>query len=127
MKALILVFALALTNSAFAQTVNMKDMDASKEGTTTIEIRKGNEATAAANKWEVQEGTSEVEGDSAATSKEAKAEWSKKCTEWKKEFRADNKDNKILSMSCGSASCGGEVGQKVCTSKATYKIKTQIN
>lgn len=125
---LALVGALATAVTLHAQKVDMKDMDASQEGTTTIEIKKGKkEDMKTENKWEVQDGTAEIEGESAATPKEAKAEWKKKCDEWKKEFRADNKDNKILSMSCGNANCGGEVGQKVCTSKATYKIKTQVN
>lgn len=126
MKTIAMMFTLVLAGTAHAQTVNVKDLDASQDSSTTIEIKK-NKETKVENKWEVQDGTADVEGESAATGKEAKAAWTKACTEWKKEFRADNKENKIVSMSCGSASCSGDAGAKVCTSKATYKIKTLIN
>ncbi len=130
MKTITLIFALVLSGSAYAQTAQVKDIDASQEGSTTIEITKNKKAITNEKRWEVQDGTADVEGDSAATAKEAKAEWVKKCSEWKKEFREqykDDKENKVLNTNCGSASCGGEVGQKVCTSKATYKLKTLMN
>ncbi len=128
MKVSLLILALIFSTILTAQTVDIKDATSGDEETTTIEIKKGKKAeTKAENKWEVQDGTADVEGESAATNKEAKAAWNKACTEWKKEFRTDNKDNKILSMACGSASCGGDAGSKVCTSKATYKIKTLMN
>ncbi len=128
MKAFTLIFTLVFAGALHAQNVDVKDVTAGDEETTTIEIKKGKKAeTKVENKWEVQDGTADVEGESGATNKDAKASWTKKCDEWKKEFRADNKENKILSMACGTASCGGDAGSKVCTSKATYKIKTQIN
>lgn len=132
MKESLLILTLFFSTLLTAQTVDIKDATAGDEETTTIEIKKGKKSETKAetkpeNKWEVQDGTADVEGESAATNKEAKASWSKACTEWKKEFRTDNKDNKILSMACGSASCGGDAGSKVCTSKATYKIKTLMN
>lgn len=128
MKALALVYTLVFAGALGAQTVDVKDATAGDEETTTIEIKKGKKSeTKTDNKWEVQDGTADVEGESGATNKEAKAAWTKACNQWKKDFRADNKDNKILNVSCGTASCGGEVGSKVCTSKATYKIKTQMN
>jgi len=128
MKMFALVFTLVFAGLSHAQTVDVKDATAGDEETTTIEIKKGKKTeTKIENKWEVQEGTADVEGESAATNKEAKAAWTKACDSWKKEFRGDNKDNKILSMSCGTASCGGDAGSKVCTSKASYKVKTQMN
>ena len=118
---LTLLLSPVLSAQANAQTVNVKDLDASQESSTTIEIKKGDKTK---SKWEVQEGDSEIEGESGATTKDAKAEWAKACKEWKKEFREDNKESKIISMNCGSANCTGDAGAKVCSSKATFKIKT---
>ena len=75
----------------------------------------------------MQEGTSDIEGDASATAKDAKAAWKSACEKWKKEFRDDNKDNKVLNTSCGTADCGGEAGSKICSSKASYKIKTRTD
>jgi hypothetical protein len=125
----ILISLLFLPVLAFAQSVDVKNVDASDE-TTTVEIHKGKaNATPTPNGplWEVQDGTAEVAGDEAVTPKEARAAWKKACTEWKADFKKDNKENKIISMNCGTAECSGEVGSKTCTSKASYKIKTKLN
>jgi len=122
-----IVFTLVFSMVASAQTLDMKDIDANSEGSTTIEIKKGKQAEKSDIKWEVVDGTADVEGETAATNKEAKAAWTKACNEWRKEFRADNKENKVLAISCGTASCSGDAGSKVCNSKATYKIKTALN
>lgn len=125
-----------LGNASFAQNVDVNDIDASDEGTTTIEIKKTKklmkepvaEATPGkSSDWEVQEGDAEVEGEMASLEFEARKEWKKACDSWKKEFREDNKENKIISMNCGKATCDGDVGKKTCTSKATYKIKSKLN
>ncbi len=124
MKAILITVTLLFTASAFAQTggVNVNEIE---EGTTTLEIKKtrGEKAKTGDPLWEVQDGSADLEGESAATAKEAKDAWKKACNDWKKEFRADNKENKILSINCGSSTCGGEVGQKTCTSKRRTKSK----
>ncbi|MGE0764800.1 MAG: hypothetical protein AB7N80_16120 [Bdellovibrionales bacterium] len=117
---------------ALAQNVDVKGVDASssKEGeTTTIEIRKGKAAEAAKGEaqWEVTTGDADIAGETAPVAKEAKANWTKACNDWKKEFRQDNKENKVISMSCGIPDCAGDAGNKTCTSKASYKIKTRLN
>ena len=129
MKLIILISTLLFTLCLNAQTVDVNGVDSNEEGTTTIEIKKGkkDELKKSEALWEIQDGTAEVEGESAATAKEAKMTWKKACDDWKKEFRNDNKENKILAINCGSSSCGGEVGQKVCTSKASYKVKSRLN
>lgn len=128
-KNLILACAVAFSGVAWGQTVDVKDLDTQGEGTTTIEIKKNKkeEEKKAEAKWEITEGNADVEGEPAATAKDARAEWTKACNNWKKEFRADNKENKILAINCGSAACGGDAGSKTCTSKASYKIKTRID
>lgn len=126
-----LTFILVFSGYVQAQTMDIKDIKTDGNETTTIEIKKGKKEetkpTENLNKWEVVEGSADIEGEAAATNKEAKAAWNKACKEWKSEFRADNKENKIVSMACGSANCGGDAGSKVCTSKASYKIKTLAN
>lgn len=112
-----------------AQSVDVKDVNASNQESTTIEIRKGKAAEAGKCEalWEVQDGTAEVLGESGGMNREARANWKQACSEWKNEFRADNKENKIISMSCGVPNCEGDVGNKTCTSKANFKIKTRLN
>lgn len=130
MKKILLTILISLPFGIQAQTVDVKDVPAQGDQTTTIEIKKrtGEEIDKKSKAmWEIQDGRADVEGESSATEKEAKAAWKKACDEWKKEFRSDNKDNKIISMSCGLAQCGGEVGQKVCSSRANYKIKTRVD
>lgn len=116
---------------ALAQTVDAGKIDATNEGTTTIRIEKsknGEQPPSAIHpKWEVQEGSADVEGEASATAKDAKKAWQKACADWKKEIREDNKDGKVLNLNCGVSNCGGEAGSKICTSKATYKIKIRID
>jgi hypothetical protein len=131
MKTLLVLICLS-ASLAVAQTVDVKGVDAASTdtdaSTTTIEIKKGKpgQTLPSQNTWEVADGSADLEGE-AATAKEARADWKKKCDEWKKEFRADNKDNKIINVSCGTPACGGDAGAKTCTSKATYKVKTRVN
>jgi hypothetical protein len=117
---------------ALAQTVDVKNVDANSQGTTTIRVDKGYDTQVPITvvkppAWEVNEGTTDIEGDAGATGRDAKDLWKKACDDWKKEFRADNKENKVLLVNCGSPSCGGEAGNKVCTSKASYKVKTRTD
>jgi hypothetical protein len=126
MKA-ILMFLVLTPNLVFAQKVDMKDIEAGSEDT-TISISKGKKPTANCEPiWEVAEGSADVNGDSAIMAKEANESWKKACKTWEKDFRNDNKENKIISMSCGKADCTSDAAGKVCTSKATYKIKTKLN
>lgn len=129
MKNLMIICALVFSGSAFAQSVDVKGLDSQGDGTTTIKIEKNVKAEEKKSelKWETSDGSADVEGEPAATAKDARATWKTACDTWKKEFRADNKDNKILAINCGSASCGGDAGSKTCTSKATYKIKTRLD
>lgn len=132
MRLKVLAFTLVLCGAgAGAQSVDVKSVDASssnEESTTTIEIKKrGKEKIKKSeSKWEVTDGNADVEGEPAPTNKDARATWKTACDSWKKEIREDNKENKIVSISCGTASCGGDVGSKVCTSKANYKIKSRL-
>ena len=121
--------ALLAGSMAQAQSVDLKN-DNLSEGTTTIEIKKTrgtNQPTNVQPLWEIAEGTSDIQGETSAMNRAAKESWQKACNTWKKEFREDNKENKIINLNCGVPNCGGEAGNVVCTSKSTYKIKTKLN
>ncbi len=124
-----LTLAFFLSPCSWAQSVDVKDVNANNQDSTTIEIRKGKAAELSKCEalWEVQDGQAEVMGEPGGMNREARANWKQACTDWKAEFRADNKENKIISVSCGVPTCEGDVGNKSCTSKANYKIKTRLN
>ena len=128
MKVFFLLMTL-LSSVAIAQSVDIKDVDTQGSENTTIEIKKGKkgEAPAGERNWEITEGDADVQGDVATMSKEARANWKKACDDWKKEFRADNKENKIILIDCGKPECSGDAANKTCVSKAKYKVKTRIN
>lgn len=119
-------FVLPILLSAFvsAQTVNVKDIDASQEQETTISVRKGGSKSEA--KFEITEGTEEIEGDPAPLQKEARANWKKACDGWKKELKENNKDNQILTSNCGTAQCSTTAMETVCKSTAKYKLKVRL-
>ncbi|MCC7404374.1 MAG: hypothetical protein IT288_08245 [Bdellovibrionales bacterium] len=129
MKALALILTLAFAQLSSAQNVDVKDVNAGDAETTTIEIRKGKKAEEAAKDltWEVVEGTADIEGDEAPMARAAKQKWKDACKTWEKDFRNDNKENKILAVNCGKPTCQGQAGSTVCTSQATYKMKTKLN
>lgn len=129
MKTILFSFLL-LPIAVFAQKIDLKDVDADSEST-TIEISKGGKKKVEAEKctanWEITEGSADIEGEGANMMVDAKKNYKKACEAWKKEFRADNKENKIISMSCGTQNCNSDAMEKTCTSRAAYKIKTRID
>ena len=131
MKFLSFIAVLAFGAFTHAQSVDVKGIDPNTEGSTTIRIEKNKPdapvAPGTKPTWEVTEGTADVEGEASATAKDAKTAWKKACDTWKKEFREDNKENKILSMNCGVSDCTGDAGNKICTSKASFKVKTKVD
>jgi hypothetical protein len=129
MKALLLAVLLFLPMIvSVAQSVDVKDIDSAGAEDTTIEIRKSKAVEKKSNaEWELAEGTSDVQGEGAAMNREAKKNWKKACDDWKVEFRNDNKENKIISVSCGTPACTTESGTVTCSSTATYKVKSRLN
>jgi hypothetical protein len=125
MKKFILVIAV-LTLSVASQSedvgVNVDKIDTTQD--TTISIKKGTSATEAKKKYSVVEGEHEVVGDKDVVAKAAEKKWKQECADWKKEFRLDNKDNKIISITCGRMVCDKEGVESTCKSQAKYKIKT---
>lgn len=77
------------------------------------------------DKWVTETDTVDIDGDPGPINSDAKKNWKSACEKWKNEFREDNKENKIVSISCGPPTCSGDVGDKTCVSKGTYKMKVR--
>lgn len=123
----VFVITCLISSLSFAQKVNVKDIDAKDDSSTTIEIRKGDKAIKTEPLWEVVEGNADINGEHQAARTEARTQWKKACDTWKKEIRDDNKENKIITLNCGTPSCLSETEGTACKSQANYKIKTRLN
>lgn len=110
-----------LSFSAFAQNVSVKDVAAQDD--TTIEIRKGIKTD---QTFEITEGTEDVEGDAAPLIQTARANWKTACADWKKELKEMNKENSILTASCGKMTCKTAAMESTCSSTAKYKLKIRV-
>lgn len=106
---------------AFAQTMGIKDIPAG--GDTTIKIEKGSKGD---NTYEITSGTDAIEGDPAPLLKEARANWKAACAEWKKETKELNKENQVITLSCGSMKCNTSAMETTCVSEGKHKIKVKV-
>lgn len=110
---------------AFAQTANIKDIPADQEGTTTISISKGDKK--AGDEYQITEGTATVAGEAELLTKAARTSWKVACSDWKKELKELNSENKILAMNCNQPTCEkNDTAETVCTSRADYKLKVKV-
>ena len=124
MKTRIFITTTALMMSfAYAQEVGVKVDKIDTAEDTTISIKKGS-SEKNKKKWIISEGEHEVVGDNEVVKKAAEKNWKAACADWKKEFREDNKENKIISIVCGKMNCEKEGVETTCRSQAKYKIKT---
>ena len=121
MKKIISAGLLIFVTTAYAQEVSVNKVEANQD--TTISIKKGS-SVEPKRKYSIVEGNHDLAGDKDVVAKSAEKNWKAACTEWKKEFREDNKDNKIISIVCGSMKCEKEGVETTCRSLAKYKIKT---
>ncbi len=121
MKKIISAFFMMAALSVNAQEVSVNKVEANQD--TTISIKKGS-SVEPKRKYSIVEGNHDLAGDKDVVAKSAEKNWKAACTEWKKEFREDNKDNKIISIVCGSMKCEKEGVETTCRSLAKYKIKT---
>lgn len=121
MKNIILILTLTASFQVFAEVgVKVDKIDTNQD--TTISIQKGK--TLNQKRYVVSEGDHEVVGDKDVVAKSAEKNWKNECSEWKKEFRADNKNNTVISVSCGKMQCAKEGVETTCSSVGKYKIKT---
>lgn len=122
MKNVLLAIVFAAATQGFAAEVGVKVNKLDTNEDTTISIEKGKKSHY--KRYVMSEGEHDLSGDKDVVAKSAEINWKKECNEWKKEFRADNKDNKIISITCGKMSCSKEGVETTCSSQAKYKIKT---
>jgi hypothetical protein len=122
MKNILLTIVLAFSIQGIAAEVGVKVNKIDSNEDTTISIEKGKKSPY--KHYVMSEGEHDLSGDKDVVAKSAEINWKKECNEWKKEFRLDNKDNKIISITCGKMSCSKEGVETTCTSQAKYKIKT---
>ncbi len=77
------------------------------------------------NQFELIDGAAQITGEPDNLSTPAHKKWQKACDDWKSEFKEFNKTNQIITLSCNSPTCSSADGANtICTSTATYKIKT---
>lgn len=116
-----LVLFIFLPFVSFAQSVGIKDIPVDE--TTTIEVKKGGSAS---REFEVVSSENDIEGDAAPLLKEARNNWKKSCADWKQEVKDLNKENHVISMSCGAMECATVAMESTCRSKAQAKIKVRV-
>ncbi len=110
---------------AMAQEIGLKvegGGSASAEDT-TISIKKGSNPTVNKKKYIISEGEEEITGDKDVLKKNADKNWKQACDDWKKEIKELNKDNKVISLSCGSMKCSKDGVESACKSTGSYKIR----
>ncbi|MGZ3771530.1 MAG: hypothetical protein ACXVCP_18230 [Bdellovibrio sp.] len=121
MKKIFATAALLFPFIVQAQTVGVKDIPASED--TTIEIKKGRNTD---REFEVISNEDEIEGEAAPLLKDARANWKKACTEWKTDTKSLNKENQVLSISCGKMQCSTVSMESTCHSTGKYTMKVRI-
>lgn len=110
---------------ALAQEVGLKvdsGSSASNEDT-TISIKKGNQPAVNKKKYTISDGDEEIAGDKDVLKKNAEKNWKQACDDWKKEIKELNKDNKVISLSCGSMKCTKDGVESACKSTGLYKVR----
>ncbi|MEN0058740.1 MAG: hypothetical protein AAGB31_07890 [Bdellovibrio sp.] len=117
----ILIGMMLLPSLVLAQSVGVKDIPATED--TTIEIKKGARSD---KDYEIVSEKGEVEGESAPLLKDARVNWKKACNEWKAEIKDLNKENKILSMTCGKMECSTVSMESTCRSQSSHTLKVQV-
>lgn len=122
---LIITLTLGLLSIATAEEVGLKVDKINAQEDTTISISKGNKKSDK-KKYTVSEGEDQITSDKEVVKKEAQKSWKTACTDWKKEFRDLNKDNKIISMSCGAMNCTKDGVESTCSSVAKYKVRVVV-
>lgn len=108
MKKILLILILLGPFSVFAEDVNSAS------------------AIKSTKKYEINSGDADLTGDKSTLRKTAELNWKKACDDWRAELKESNKNNIIISQSCGKMICTKEGVETTCTSKAQYKIKILV-
>ena len=124
-QVLFIILTLGLFSTVTAEEVGLKVDKINAQEDTTISISKGNKKTDR-KKYTIAEGEDQITSDKEVVKKEAQQSWKMACSDWKKEFRDLNKDNKIISMSCGVMNCTKDGVESTCASVAKYKVRVVV-
>lgn len=113
--------AILIATYAQAENIGVEVNSIKTDADTTISIKKGDSGSK--KKYTISEGEDDISGDKDVLKKTAEKNWRKACDSWKSELKENNKENRIISSSCGVMNCSKEGVESSCTSKATYKVR----
>ncbi len=124
-KLLMITLTFGFLSISIAEDVGLKVDKINAQEDTTISISKGNKKSNS-KKYTISEGEDQITSDKEVVKKEAQQSWKMACSDWKKEFKDLNKDNKIISMSCGTMNCTKDGAESTCSSVAKYKVRVVV-
>lgn len=122
----VIVFSFASIGfSVNAEEVGINVDKINTDSNTTISIQKGSKTTGK-TEYQITEGEDTIEGEPDNLARNARKNWKTACTEWKKEIKDLNKENKLIAVSCGTSSCNAGSMETICSSKGTYKVRVKV-
>lgn len=109
--------------AAIAEKMDVKLKDVSADNDTSITIGKNQGQCV---EYEIVSGQEEISVAPEYDKTKARKEWQLACDEWKKSMRELNKENRIITLNCGSPTRSTEGDQHAMKSTATYKVRVQM-
>lgn len=120
-----LFFAFGISLVSAETTIKERIPDSAEESTTVIQRSKNPKL--GVDKYEIVSEEEEIAGDPTPGTKEALKAWKDACAEWKKEARENNKDNSIITLSCGTPQKTTDgTGNGLYTYKSNARIKVKV-
>lgn len=112
-----ILLVIALMSLIYPQTSTAEDVNVNVNNAALSKSTK---------KYEIAEGHEDLSGDSATLKATSALNWKKACSEWRAELKMINKQNSIISHTCGKMTCDKNGVETTCTSKAQYKIRVLV-
>ena len=119
----VLFLLMSVSFVSVAQDIGVKVDSSTAAEDTTISIKKGINSTVNKKKYVISEGVDDITGDKDVLKKSAEKNWKQACEDWKKEIKELNKENKVISVTCGSMTCSKDGVESTCKSAGSYKIR----
>ena len=127
MKKSLLITVSLFCFSVFAEKTAVKIDEISTDKDTSIVIKKGSPPAAClCTKYQLVESAEDISGDSEFDGGKAKASWKAACQEWKTSVKALNKENHLISLSCGQPTESKDSAKISYQSKGTYKTRVKM-
>lgn len=76
--------------------------------------------------YEINSGTEDIFSSPEYDRSKAYAGWKTACADWKTSMREINKENRVISLNCGSPTRTQDGDQHIYRSSGTYKIRVQM-